>query len=114
MKVGRLIDKYRRLRDVAREFDARVSLERFCDKVLGDLDQLPREPGIDRRVTTDEVAEIEGVSPETVARWCREGRYPNAERTNGDAGRWTIPIHDIARDSDPATEVKRLYERNGT
>jgi Helix-turn-helix domain len=37
-----------------------------------------------------------GVSPKTVARWCRDGRVPTAMRPNED-GQWRIPAAEVAR-----------------
>ncbi len=40
---------------------------------------------------------IESLSDETVRRWCREGRFPNAHkaRARGRGGSWRIPETDI-------------------
>jgi len=34
-----------------------------------------------------------GLTTQTVTRWCRDGRFPHAHRT--DAGRWLIPAEDL-------------------
>ena len=37
------------------------------------------------------------VEPETIARWCRDGRFPNAFKTDpaGENGEWRIPVEDV-------------------
>ena len=42
-------------------------------------------------MTTRDLAEELGVTPETVVRWIREGRIENAFRRQG---RWRIPMED--------------------
>ena len=39
--------------------------------------------------TSSEVAEIVGVSDQTIRRWCEKGKYPEAQKTRG--GHWRIP-----------------------
>ncbi len=39
--------------------------------------------------STLEVAEIIGVSDQTIRRWCEKGKYPDAKKTEGN--RWRIP-----------------------
>ena len=43
-------------------------------------------------------------STETVRRWCREGRFPNAHKergTRGQGGEWRIPKADLLRFQKP-------------
>ncbi|WP_168121793.1 helix-turn-helix domain-containing protein [Paenibacillus sp. HB172176] len=39
--------------------------------------------------TSSEVAELLGVTDQTIRRWCEKGKYPEAYRTDG--GHWRIP-----------------------
>jgi hypothetical protein len=49
------------------------------------------------RCDTDQAAHILGVSPKTVAHWCKAGRrFPGARRTGeGKGGKWTIPLAEV-------------------
>jgi hypothetical protein len=51
-------------------------------------------PGGD--LTTVDVAQRYGVAPQTVARWVREGRFPNAYLVDAPPGGYRIPEGDLA------------------
>lgn len=55
--------------------------------------------GASRWLSTSKAARRLSVQPETVARWCRDGRFPNAWKTSDDdrTGEWRIPVDDLRR-----------------
>ena len=67
-------------------------------------------------LTTSEAARRLSVVPETVARWCRAGRFSGAFKTapDGEKGEWRIPIEDVRRmrERRNATEDRVHFERN--
>lgn len=50
---------------------------------------MQEEVGYTNSYSTLEVAEIVGVSDQTIRRWCEKGKYPDAIKTKG--GHWRIP-----------------------
>lgn len=50
-------------------------------------------------LTTSETARRLSVEPETIARWCRDGRFPDAFKTDpeGETGEWRIPTDNVRR-----------------
>jgi excisionase family DNA binding protein len=49
-----------------------------------------------KMLTTSQAAERLGVGQSTVNLWCRQGRFPNAERVaTPQGGYWTIPEGDL-------------------
>jgi excisionase family DNA binding protein len=48
-------------------------------------------------LTTRDVAQRYGVTPQTVTRWIRAGRFPHACRTGGRRGDYRIPEGDLAQ-----------------
>lgn len=46
-------------------------------------------------LTTAEAADWLGVTADTVAKWCREGRIPDASKTSPDGGEWRIPASSL-------------------
>lgn len=57
------------------------------------------DDGAGTYLTTAEAARRLSVQPETVARWSRDGRFPNAFKTDpaGEGGEWRIPVGDVRR-----------------
>lgn len=55
------------------------------------------QPSFERYLTTQEAAKRLSLKSETVAKWCRSGRFPNAFKTDsaGDSGEWRIPVGDL-------------------
>lgn len=53
--------------------------------------------GADTFLTTSEAARRLSVEPETIARWCRDCRFPGAFKTDpdGETGEWRIPTEDV-------------------
>jgi len=51
----------------------------------------------DRDLTSTEAAELEGICPRTITLRCNAGEYPGAYRTQGDRGRWRIPLSALAK-----------------
>lgn len=74
------------------------SYAKEVEEVLTSSDSLEAD---DRLLSTEEAAERFKVQPATVAEWCREGRFPNATKTSGDAGDWRIPLWDVRQDPRP-------------
>lgn len=117
MRVPQLINRYTRRKRQAEELDVLAPLASVYDAVLDDLRRLD---GVDARpspLTTSEAAEQLGVEPRTVAKWCRQGRLPNAYKTGEDGeGEWRIPPEDV--DAGPTNEqagdVERVtFQRSG-
>jgi len=55
-----------------------------------------------KKLTTSEVADRLNVGQSTVNLWCRQGRFPNAERVNTpQGGYWLIPDSDLKRFEPP-------------
>lgn len=66
-------------------------------------------------LTTSEAARRLSVKPETIARWCRDGRFPDAFKTDpsGESGEWRIPAEDVRSMRERNTEDERIhFERN--
>lgn len=57
-----------------------------------DLDQLDNVPQL---LTTAEAADWLGVTSDTVAKYCREGKIPDAAKTGSDGGEWRIPASSL-------------------
>lgn len=58
-------------------------------------------------------------SDETVRRWCRQGRFPNAhkeKKTRGQGGSWRIPEGDLRqfRKPRPGPKGPRRIEKGGS
>lgn len=114
MNLPELVEEYERRRAEAARHGARAPLAKIYGVVLEELRQLDGTARPDRRVTTGEAADLLGVSPKTVRRWLRDGRFPGAEKTteNG-GGEWRIPAREIYRavgtEPDPGTGTPRLW-----
>lgn len=59
--------------------------------------------------TSTEVAEIMGVSDQTIRRWCEKGKYPDAFQTEG--GHWRIPKKYFKLTLEHARKRKALDEK---
>lgn len=74
------------------------------------------EEEADRYLTTTKAARRLSVEPETVARWCRDGQFPGAFKTDpeGETGEWRIPAVDVRsmRERRNPTEDRVHFERN--
>lgn len=66
--------------------------------------------GAEKWYSTSEVADLRGVEPSTVATWCSDGRFPNAEKTGSDGGgEWRIPERDLlSTDGGPQRGPERV------
>lgn len=53
-------------------------------------------PALTTDLTTEDVAQRCGVTPQTVRRWLRQGRFPGAYRLHGGRGAHRIPQEDLA------------------
>lgn len=68
-----------------------------------------------RWLSTSKAARRLSIQPETVARWCRDGRFPNAWKTSSDrTGEWRIPVGDLKRlDDDRSGRPDRIRFSRG-
>ena len=67
--------------------------------VIEDLRRVNGVQAADRFLDSKEAAEILGVHPRTVARWCNTGKFLGAWKTSR-KGEWRIPSAEVYRISD--------------
>lgn len=117
MKLGELVRKYRRRKREAAELDTLAPLASVYADVLEDLQRLDGVDTSPAPLTTSEAAERLGVEPRTVAKWCRDGRLPNAYKTGSDGdGEWRIPPASVdagPNGSQAPTEDRVRFQRQG-
>lgn len=74
-------------------------LRRRLDEVSSSATSEGENEDAPRWLSTSGAARRLSVQPETVARWCRGDRFPNAWKTSDDdrTGEWRIPVGDLRR-----------------
>ena len=94
--------------------DSRVRpLERgwVCHRpIVSEGDELPP---VEPRLSTRDVAQRLGVNQATVARWCREGRFPNAYQVNDARAYHVIPEGDLEEWEEPGRTQGRMTNPKG-
>lgn len=85
-----LLDLERRARE-ADAIAASAPLAAVYRQIMGELRQL-RAADVAVSYDCDAAGRLLGVSPKTVAHWCKAGKFPGARKTGGSGGgKWIIP-----------------------
>lgn len=91
-----LIEKYRALKSDAERFGYQADAAELFECVLEDLRELDGlDDDVPQLLTTEEAADRLGVTPATVAKYCREGKIPEVSKTGSDGGEWRIPASSL-------------------
>lgn len=66
-------------------------------RTTGETQPPQRGDGAGTYLNTAQAGNRLSVEPETIASWCRDGRFPNAFKTDpsGENGEWRIPVEDV-------------------
>lgn len=101
MRLPELKEEYTKKINDAERMGSEAPVAEVLRMVVDDLQKLDRITDEQVTLTTSDVADRYEVEPKTVAKWCRQGRYPNAWKTGEDGdGEWRIPQADL-RDDKP-------------
>ena len=74
-----------------------------------DLLQRVDDTGTPQRVKCEAAGFMLGVTPTTVQRWAKSGRFPGAVKSSGDTGEWLIPVADLKAWQPNKPNRKRLW-----
>lgn len=105
-----LTDLMAELEERARVADATESVAPVAKVYRLIISELGRMDGLEtagRWLDTAEAADVLGVSPKTIRKWCAAGRFPSVRKTSAD-GEWRIPAIEVYADAGRETG------RNGT
>ncbi len=103
MTKTELLDDLERRRRDAEAMGSTAYVSDVLASAIRDIRQLDVGTGRRRLMKPAEVARQFAVTPPTVARWCRDGRFPGARKLDGGTeaaeqtkqGRWRIPSDEV-------------------
>ena len=118
MKLPELVTLYEERARIAAEMGSQADVARVYRVVIDELAKLDGIEMVGRWFDSAEAAELLGVSPKTVRRWCRSKRFRHARLTSGDRGEWRIPARDVYAETGQknttgaGSTVPKLWEAN--
>lgn len=95
MNLAELLTLYEERARVASVQGSSAPVASVFRLVLDELTQLDGIETAGRWFDTSEAAAVLSVSPKTVRKWCKDGRFPSARKTSGEKGDWRIPMHEV-------------------
>ncbi len=95
MNLSELVVEFERRRADAVRHNSTAPVAGVYGAVLEDLRRLDGVQVAGRFLSSKEAADILGVHPRTIARWCNAGRFARARKTSDDTGDWRIPAAEI-------------------
>ena len=111
MTLQELVLEFERRRAEAAQHGATAPIAAVYAIVLEELRRLDGTESVVRWMSTREAAAVLAVHTRTVARWCKDGRFPGATKTSDLTGRWRIPAGEVYNQAgDHKKATPRLWE----
>ncbi len=110
MRLAEVVAEYERRRIEAERIGAAApSLAKVYDAVIDDLNGIDGKGVPPTMVDCNTTAFHLGVTPTTVARWAKAGRFDGAAKTSGKAGEWRIPLASVTLVKAQPKTTKKLW-----
>ena len=109
MTLEELTAQLREEEQRAEDEDATVKLAPVLRRLVGYLDLVDGQGMPPTMADCNTAAFRLGVTPTTVARWAKAGRFDGAVKTSGKAGEWRIPLASVTLVRAQPKTTKKLW-----
>ena len=111
MRLGELVAEWQRRKVEAERVGATAPLSKVYETVIADIEMIDGEGQAAKFVDCNAAAFHLGVTPTTVARWAKAGRFEGAAKTSGKSGEWRIPLVSLKLVKAQPKGPNRLWRR---